>query len=137
MLLSYTAGLRDLDDGFYKDTVKNMTSVIESGMKPEAYGWRGEAYLRLEKFAEAESDFRKAIEHAPHLPANHAGLGAALAGQHRYREALAHFDDAIEMHERPGAPAPESVRRWGDEPGMVLERRKEILETLDGHDESL
>jgi tetratricopeptide (TPR) repeat protein len=133
--LSYTAGLRDLDDGFLADAVKNLTPVVEAGDVPAAAGFRGEAYLRMEKYAEAEADFRRAIEREPNLPANHAGLADALAGQGRREEALEHLDRAIELH-RQGAPPPGRVRRWGDFLGDVLTRRMRLLQTLGRDDEA-
>jgi tetratricopeptide (TPR) repeat protein len=135
LALSYTAGLRDIDEGFYADAVKSLTPVVESGTEPAAYGFRGEAYLRLEKYAEAEADFRKALEREPSLPANHAGLADALASQGKLEEALPHLDAAIELHRR-GAPPPGRVRRWGDVLTDVLTRRMRLLQALGRHDEA-
>ncbi len=110
--LSYTAGLRDVEEGYYLDAVKSLTPVVESGAFPAAVGFRGEAFLRMKKFAEAEKDFRTAIEREPGLPANHAGLGAALAAQGRQGEAIGHFDAALGLFDN--APKPGRVPRTGD-----------------------
>jgi tetratricopeptide (TPR) repeat protein len=125
LLLSYTAGLRDLEEGYFADAVKNFTPVIESGSKPEAYGWRGEAFLRMKKYVEAEADFRKAIEHNPKNPANYGGLGAALAGQGKKEAARAEFDHAIALFDGSKAQAPGPVRRTGDDLASVKLLREE------------
>jgi tetratricopeptide (TPR) repeat protein len=125
LLLSYTAGLRDLEEGYYGDAVKNFSSVIKSGSKPEAYGWRGEAFLRMKKYPEAEADFRKAIEHNPKNPANYGGLGAALARQGHKDDALAEFDRAISLYDGSKAQAPGPVRRTGDDLASVKLLREE------------
>ncbi|MBA3315398.1 MAG: tetratricopeptide repeat protein [Planctomycetota bacterium] len=124
LLLSYTAGLRDVEEGYYTDAVKNLTPVIKSGTRPEAFGWRGEAFLRMKKYAEAEADFREAIRREPNTPANHAGLGAALVGRNRRAEAIDEFDKAMELLERPDAPQPGTVRRTGDELAEVKKLRE-------------
>jgi tetratricopeptide (TPR) repeat protein len=133
--LSYTAGLRDLDEGFYVDAVKNFTPMVEAGDQPAAVGFRGEAYLRMEKFREAEADFRRAIQLEPNLPANHAGLADALASQGHLEQSLEHLNKAIELH-RTDAPPPGRVRRRGDVLTDVLTRRMRILQTLERHDEA-
>jgi len=130
LLLSYTAGLRDLEQGYYADAVKNFTPVIQSGTKPEAYGWRGEAFLRMEKYGEAEADFRKAIASKPSDPANHAGRGAALAGQGKETEAIAEFDRAIELYEGAISPSRGTVRRTGDDLAGVRSLRDAVAATL-------
>lgn len=112
LALSYTAGLRDVDEGYFASAVQNLTPVVDANSEAAAAGFRGEAYLRLKKFAEAEKDFRTAIEREPDLPANHAGLGAALAAQGRHAEALPHYDEALRRFER--APPHGRVRRTGD-----------------------
>ena len=133
--LSYTAGLRDLDEGFYADAVKNLTPVVEAGDVPAAPGFRGEAFLRMEKYPQAEADFRRAIEAEPNLPANHAGLAVALDAQGRHEEALTHLDRAIELH-RGQSPAPGRVRRAGDTLTDVLTRRMRLLQKLGRDDEA-
>jgi len=112
LILSYTAGLRDLDEGFYVSAIENLTPIVEANSEPAAAGFRGESYLRLKKYAEAEKDFRTAIEREPGLPANHAGLGAALAGQGRHADALPHYDEALRLFD--AAPPLGRVRRTGD-----------------------
>ena len=127
LLLSYTAGLRDLEQGYYADAVKNFTPVIESGTRPEAYGWRGEAFLKMKKYREAEADFRKAIESNPGNAANHAGLGAALAGLGKRDQAMDAFDGAIRLHETGDASAPTgTVHRTGDDLESVKSLRDAV-----------
>jgi tetratricopeptide (TPR) repeat protein len=115
LLLSYTAGLRNLEEGFYPEAVEEFTPVIKSGTRPEAYGWRGEAYLQMKQYELAEADFRKAIESDLDDPVSHAGLGAALAGQGKTNEAIAAFDRAITLYDSGDAPSPGTVRRTGDD----------------------
>lgn len=136
LTLSYMAGLRDLDEGFYADAVKSLTPVVESGAEPAAHGFRGEAYLRMEKYAQAEADFRNAVRREPGLPANHAGLADALASQGKLEEALPHLDAAIQLHRRPDAPPPGRVRRSGDVLTDVLTRRMRLLQALGRHDDA-
>lgn len=127
LLLSYTAGLRDIEEGRYAGAVKNFTSVIKSGTRPEAYGWRGEAYLRMKKYVLAEADFRKATENDPDLPANHAGLGVALMGQGDTSEAMAEFDKAVELFQRHDVSPPGPVRRTGDDPTEARKLREAAI----------
>lgn len=113
LALSYTAGLRDVEEGYYADAVKSLTPVVQAGTEPGAYGFRGEAYLRMDQYPQAEADFRKAVEREPHLPANQAGLGSALAAQGRHAEAVSHFDAALTLFEKSNV-RPARVRRTGD-----------------------
>ncbi len=129
LLLSYTAGLRDLEEGYYDDAVKNFTPVIESGTRPDAYGWRGEAYLQMKKYDLAEADFRKAVESDPDDPASYAGLGAALSEQGATKQAIAAFDRAITLYERENAPSPGTVRRTGDDLASVRSLRDQAAKT--------
>ena len=122
LALHQTAGLRDLEEGFYEDAVKNFTPVIEAGAEPSAYGFRGEAYLQMELYDEAEADFRNAVQYEPNLAANHAGLGAALAAQGRREEALREYAKAIKLLEAE-EPAKSNVPRTGDDLDEVIEKR--------------
>ena len=127
--LSYTAGLRDLDEGFYADAVKNLTPMVEAGDQPAAHGFRGEAYLRMKHHSDAEADFREAVQAEPGLPANHAGLGATLAAVGKHEEALAEYDSALRLHEQTSAE-PGRVRRTGDTPEEVRKLRAQSLKAL-------
>jgi Flp pilus assembly protein TadD len=51
----------------------------------------GIAYLRIERYAEAEQEFRKVLELSPADHYAHYGLGRALEKQGREREANGHF----------------------------------------------
>lgn len=119
LLLSFTQGLRDLDDGFYADAVKNLTPVVQADANPAAPGMRGEAYLRMKRYGEAEADFRTAVEREPRLPANQAGWGAALAGQGKHAEAIPHYETALKMFTDEAAKP--AVDRTGDTPAEVRE----------------
>lgn len=115
LLLSYMQGLRDIDDGYYHSAVENLTPVIEARWRPDAWGFRGEAYLRQEKFQRAESDFRQAVKREPNMAVNHAGLAAALAGQGGYSSALKEIDKAISLFPENQADAKQkTVPRTGD-----------------------
>lgn len=128
LVLHYMAGLRDLDDGAYASAVRNLTTVVEADAVPAAWGFRGEAYLRMEEYAKAESDFRRAIEREPQQPANHAGLGIALASQGRDDEARPHFDRAAELLEAAASSPSQEVRRSGDTLEAVQQWQQRIEE---------
>lgn len=126
LILNYTAGLRDLDGGYYASAVKNLTPVVEADAIPAAHGFRGEAFLQMKKYAEAEADFREAIARQPKLPANHAGLGVALASQGHMTEALPHLKRAAEMLRGSVTAAPGEVRRTGDSLDAVLDWQRRV-----------
>jgi tetratricopeptide (TPR) repeat protein len=130
LLLSYTQGLRDIDQGDYAEAVRHLTPVVESGSNPAAFGWRGEAYLQLGQYAHAEADLREAVRRESENPANHAALAEALARQGRFHEALPHLNRALELLESTPAPPTPSVRRWGDNLPQVLDQRKQLQEQL-------
>lgn len=115
LLLCYMQGLRDIDDGYYNSAVENLTPVIKAGGRPDAWGFRGEAYLQLEQFQRAEADFRQAIQREPETAVNHAGLAAALAEQGEYEAALQEINKAISLFsERPPGVKQKPVPRTGD-----------------------
>jgi len=61
--------------------------------------WRGIAWYRAGKFAEAAREFERV-----NSPDGHFNLGNALAQQHKYQQAIAHF--RLVLQQRPGwAPA--------------------------------
>jgi tetratricopeptide (TPR) repeat protein len=119
LMLSFTQGLRDLDDGYYADAVKNLTPAVRADANPAAPGMRGEAYLRMKEYVEAEADFRTAVEREPAVPANQAGWGAALAGQGKHAEAIQHYEAALKLF--TGDEAGHPVDRTGDTPAEVRE----------------
>lgn len=133
LILHYTAGLRDLDGGYYASAVKNLTPVVEADANPNAHGFRGEAFLQMKKFEEAEADFRRAIVRQPDLPANHAGLGIALASQGRAKEARPHLDRAAEMLRESSKTTPGEVRRTGDSLESVIEWQRRVNKALGEH----
>lgn len=133
LALHQTAGLRDLEQGFYEDAVKNFTPVIEAGAEPSAFGFRGEAYLRMEQYDRAIADFREAVKQEPDLAANHAALGAALAATGSEEEALVEFEKAIALHELKEPPKAR-ISRTGDNLADVIERRDALLETMPERD---
>ena len=126
LLLSYTAGLRDIDDGYYASAIENLTPVVEAGGRPDAWGFRGEAYLQLAEYQKAEADFREAIKREPETAVNYAGLAAALAGQDNFPAALEAIDEAIarfpENLDREGKTVP----RTGDSIEELKSARQEI-----------
>lgn len=131
LVLTFMAGLRALDNRHYSLAVEHLTQVIDSKSRPEAIGFRGEAYLQMKKFPEAEKDFRAALAVAPDDPLNHAGLAEAVAGQGRFEEALAELDRAITL--TPADPPERSgdeISRTGDSLEELQARRAEIAEQL-------
>lgn len=127
LALHQTAGLRDLEQGYYQDAVKNFTPVIEADAEPSAYGFRGEAFLQMKQFDLAIADFREAIKREPDRAANHAGLGAAFAAKGLEQEALAEYDKAIAMLETDESKK-EKIPRTGDTRAEVIALRDELLE---------
>jgi tetratricopeptide (TPR) repeat protein len=63
----------------------------------EAATSKGDALLKKDKFAQAEKEFRRAIEHEPRYPASHLGLAATLVATSRFEEAL---EAVLEAKER-------------------------------------
>src|SRR3954467_7304903 len=66
----------------------------------------GIAYFRIHRYAEAESEFRKALELAPVHDYAHYALGRCLEKQGREQEANGHYKLASSL--RPGSAAYES-----------------------------
>ena len=131
LLLSYTAGIRDIDDGYYVSAIKNLTPVVEAGGRPDAWGFRGEAYLQLAEYKKAEADFRQAIKREPETAVNYAGLAAALAGQNKFPAALEAIDQAIARFPENADRDEKTVPRTGDSLKELKSHRAEIAARIE------
>jgi len=58
----------------------------------------GNIYTQWESFAEAEKEFRKAIQTDPTIPTGHFNLASLYASHRRFREAKAEYDKAEERY---------------------------------------
>ncbi|UCG41770.1 MAG: tetratricopeptide repeat protein [candidate division WOR-3 bacterium] len=71
-----TKGVVRSRQGKHKSAVEEFDRVLV--LEPDnaaAYYYTGEALVALGRLPEAEQAFRKALEHEPHMPGAHAGLG--------------------------------------------------------------
>ena len=63
-----------------------------------AHFWLGVVYLDKAQFADAETEFRKAIELAPNEPNQHVSLGMALEDLGRYDEAASEYAAELRLN---------------------------------------
>jgi tetratricopeptide (TPR) repeat protein len=105
----------------------------------EAWMLRGNIEALLERFAEAEATFRRAIDLMGSHPGLHANLAHVLADQGRLEEALGEYDRALEQKDAVDIRAKralllyrlgrrtESEQAWNE----VLERDPRSLEAME------
>jgi len=60
-----------------------------------AHKWRGLAYVKLDKFAEAEEDFNWVLDMKPENATAHYYLGYLSYKTKSYEDAASHFEDAV------------------------------------------
>ncbi len=68
--------------------------------KANVYFEKGEKYQRLEKYAEAEEQYRRAIEIDSKYAEAYSNLGFTLRKQGEYDEAVEYYKKAIELDDR-------------------------------------
>jgi|GEM_PF-2903918 len=84
--------------GDLEQIVRDLTKAIY--LKSDyawAYGWRGVAYIELDKFEEALQDFTKAIEYDQSNPENYKERGYVNRMLGNYRQALVDYSEAIKL----------------------------------------
>ena len=127
-------GKQAVDDatGTVRDTTLMMDAIAHHGRAIElftqhadAYHARGQAWLRLGRYPEAERDLRQAIALRPNYGEAYSNLGVIAFGQGRYeeaeqqfREALRHDPRLVDAHRNLGAVLattrrfPEAIAQW-------------------------
>src|SRR5262249_36569645 len=84
------AGIRLLAVGQFQDAVRLFDAEISGDpLDPIAHAYRSWAYLRLSRFADAESDFRRMLAFSPTWAWAHYYLGITLLLDGKVDEALA------------------------------------------------
>lgn len=103
-------GLRYLSEGNYQEAVLAFDAAIE--IKPrsaEAYVGRGDANTGLERFRNAEDDYRKALEQDGKSSDAYLGLANALLERGKLREAVQVLEEGF------GQTGDERLSRWREE----------------------
>ncbi len=111
------------DQRRWDQCVNDLTAALSLGEDGDIYRDRGAAYHRMKKYAEAASDFRRAIELAPNNPRARDGLGSVFAAQGQYREAMDQYLLAIEID-----PKHSESRRHLIDAAVALDHIEEALQ---------
>ncbi|MBY0358134.1 MAG: tetratricopeptide repeat protein [Candidatus Obscuribacterales bacterium] len=86
-------------EGRCEEALERLTALQMQGEKTALLSlWKGYCHLALKQFAEAETSFRDSLALEPDNPLSMDGLGAALAFQDQYNEAVAKFKECTEKH---------------------------------------
>lgn len=90
-------GIVHVQKGDYPEAIKALARSLELGGEDgNTYGLLGYCYLNLDKYASAESAYRKAILFAPDNVDWKLGLGRSLLVQQKSREAVGLFEELIQ-----------------------------------------
>lgn len=87
--------------------LKGAENALTSGIQKNpswapGYLWRGHIYLKRDLSRKAETDYRKAIKHAPNVPFPKDALASLLAKENRLlKEALRFSEAAVALDPRP------------------------------------
>lgn len=94
----YGRGLALGRQGFIRDAINDLTIYIKRHPQHSlAYTKRGVRYLWLGESVLAQRDLLKAIELDPNNAEAHDDLGVVLAQQKHYKQAITHFNRAVEI----------------------------------------
>jgi type IV pilus biogenesis/stability protein PilW len=96
--IHYNLGLEALRAGRQQEALKELDQALQGNPQfPEAYLGRGIVYeFGYGKLADAERDYRKALELKADYPEAHNNLGQLLARTNRLEEAIREFEAALE-----------------------------------------
>lgn len=86
-----------LDSGNLDQAVKDFQASVEKGKSLDAYFGLGNAYTRLNNFAEAEKAYQEALKINPNHTATLSNLGVAYYQQGRLDEAMDAFEKALKI----------------------------------------
>ncbi|MGA2407132.1 MAG: tetratricopeptide repeat protein [Bacteroidales bacterium] len=107
---SYKAGMEFVDNLKYNDAVVQFTTAISlEPSNPDYYYVRGQAYLKLSKYAEAKADFEKSLVFAPKNVEAMISLGAVCNKMGNFEESLKLLNHASALDKRNSTIYPEKV----------------------------
>jgi tetratricopeptide (TPR) repeat protein len=107
---SYKAGMEFVDNLKYNDAVVQFTTAISlEPSNPDYYYVRGQAYLKLSKYAEAKADFEKSLVFAPKNVEAMISLGAVCNKMGNFEESLKLLNHASALDKRNSTVYPEKV----------------------------
>lgn len=95
-------GVKAYDDDRYDTAIDMFTAileypVLESAVRPTAFGWRGYLYWRADLYDQAITDLSESISLAPNVAEYWTDRGAAFLWKEHHADALADFDHAIAL----------------------------------------
>jgi tetratricopeptide (TPR) repeat protein len=107
---SYKAGMEFVDNLKYNDAVVQFTTAISlEPSNPDYYYVRGQAYLKLSKYAEAKADFEKSLVFAPKNVEAMISFGAVCNKMGNFEESLKLLNHASALDKRNSTIYPEKV----------------------------
>ncbi len=86
-----------LDSGNLDQAIKDFNESLAKGKSLDAYFGLGNAYTRLNNFAEAEKAYQEALKINPNHTATLSNLGVAYYQQGRLEEAMSTFEKALKI----------------------------------------
>jgi glycosyltransferase involved in cell wall biosynthesis/tetratricopeptide (TPR) repeat protein len=95
---AYQAGQRYLDSDQFEQAIQVLQKSVALQPQAAAFEQLGKAYGRLGQYAQAVTQFQRAIQLDPSYLHAYSGMGYMLLEQQQYAEAIAAFEAAIEIN---------------------------------------
>jgi tetratricopeptide (TPR) repeat protein len=98
----YYLGVALAKQGHWEEAEQQLTAALEipSDLEPDVHNELGEVYARQERWAEAVSHYRQAVQLRPRIARYHQNLGEALRGLGDVEGAAAEFREAQNLQQQ-------------------------------------